>query len=442
MSEDKKTLKKLEEFAQELLEEKVPWHERNTLLRAQALENGLAIRDNELMAIVHSARKKNRGSTDGVTQDDELYIPDQKWACEPIIAANTFNLVVALQKVGKSSYISGLISSWHYGIGEFLGNKFYDECPPVIIVGTDQPLCDWREILVPAGLMEKTGEDKYKIADPVKKLWHLGDPVHLDDQGIEKIANEANKYKGMNPLVFADAYGRLVSPLGLNEGLPEAAEPINSLCEALAESGATLVLLHHASKSRSHERASNASRGGNALSAAASQIIQLHWLNEENKSDQRIALTTEGRNSKPVDLVIEQIERSQWISHGSKADIDKELQIEKIEEKLSDRQSLVYELVNSLKSLPDNEYIPLDSVYVSQTLSDEFGAMHGHVKALSTLNQLHNIGLIKKKTFTTVKRGNVAIFFLRSWDANTVPNLSEEKRQFYQMQLDKLRGVI
>ena len=41
---------------------------------------------------------------------------------------------------------------------------------------------------------------------------------------------------------------------------------------------------------RSGERASNASRGGNAISAAASQIIQLHWLNEENKSDQRIAL--------------------------------------------------------------------------------------------------------------------------------------------------------
>ena len=73
---------------------------------------------------------------------------------------------------------------------------------------------------------------------------------------------------------------------------------------------------------------------------------------------------------------------------------------------------MVYELVNSLKSLPDNEYIPLDSVYVSQTLSDEFGAKHGHVKALSTLNQLHNKGLIKKKTFTHVKRGNVAIFSL------------------------------
>ena len=70
--------------------------------------------------------------------------------------------------------------------------------------------------------MKRLGNDKYEILDPVKKLWHRGNPIHFDDQGIETLTSEANKYKGQSPLIFADAYSCLVSPLGLNEALPEA----------------------------------------------------------------------------------------------------------------------------------------------------------------------------------------------------------------------------
>ena len=270
----------LEESCRELFLAEKPYLERRTLLRNQCKEIGLSIPDNDLFRIEYKVRHELRGQSEGDLPDVEITIPEEKWLCDQLFADNTLTVLTALQKAGKSAFVSAFLGGLTYGSKDFLGQSINAEKRPIIIVGTDQPLCDWREILVPAGLMEKTGEDKYKIIDPVKKLWHLGDPVHLDDQGIEKIANEADKYKGENPLVFADAYGRLVSPLGLNEGLPEAAEPINSLCEALAESGATLVLLHHASKSRSHERASNASRGGNALSAAASQISDVDYASE------------------------------------------------------------------------------------------------------------------------------------------------------------------
>ena len=435
-SEDKAALKALKESAKQLLNDKVPWHERTTLLRAQALEASLSIRDKEIMAIVADARKENRGETNGINQGEEIHIPDQKWAWDNIIAANTFNLVVALQKVGKSAFISGFISSWKYGTGDFLDNKIYEKCPPVIIAGTDQNLGDWKEILVPAGLMKRLGDDKYELLDPVKKLWHRGNPIHFDDQGIETLTSEANKYKGHSPLVFADAYSCLVSPLGLNEALPEAAEPIHSLCEALEDSGATLVLLHHSSKSRSGERASNASRGGNAISAAASQIIQLHWLNEENKSDQRITLTTEGRNSKPVELVIEQVDRSQWISHGSKADIDKEEHLEKVESKLSDRQTMVLETIRTY--CKENKQ-PLDSVEIAEMLDSEFGS-NGRVKALATLNQLYTKGLINKQSIADVGRGNIANFYPREWGEKRFCSVSLEQYQLDQARLAK-RGV-
>ena len=55
------------------------------------------------------------------------------------------------------------------------------------------------------------------------------------------------------------------------------------------------------------------------------------------------------------------------------------------------------------------------SSILSTKLATEFGDTTGKVKALATLNQLYRRGLIKKKTFATVDRGNVAIFFPRSW---------------------------
>ena len=178
----------------------------------------------------------------------------------------------------------------------------------------------------------------------------------------------------------------------------------------LAETGATLILLHHASKSRDGERASNAARGSNALPAEATQIMQFNWLKPDNKQDQRIAITTEGRNSKPVDIVVEQIQRAQWISHGSSEAIKEELRLEKEESKLNDRQELVLTFINALE-----KFNPIDPADLSTKLATEFGDTTGKVKALATLNQLYRRGLIKKKTFATVDRGNVAIFFPRSW---------------------------
>ena len=75
-SEDQKNFALLKEEAKKLLKDKVPYVERNVLLRATSQEHGFTIRDNELMAIVASARKDIRGGGNGVSQGQELYIPE------------------------------------------------------------------------------------------------------------------------------------------------------------------------------------------------------------------------------------------------------------------------------------------------------------------------------------------------------------------------------
>ena len=84
-----------------------------------------------------------------------------------------------------------------------------------------------------------------------------------------------------------DAFATLISGTGLDENHAECVEPVRMLFEALAPTGATIILLHHEGSTNSHRRASEASRGTNALPAEASQIIQLNWLNPENKEDNR-----------------------------------------------------------------------------------------------------------------------------------------------------------
>ena len=85
-SEDQKNFALLKDEAKQLLKDKVPFVERNVLLRAMSQEHGFTIRDNELMGIVASARKELRGGGEGISQGQELYIPENKWAWEFLIA--------------------------------------------------------------------------------------------------------------------------------------------------------------------------------------------------------------------------------------------------------------------------------------------------------------------------------------------------------------------
>ena len=142
------------------------------------------------------------------------------------------------------------------------------------------------------------------------------------------------------------------------------------------------------------------------MPAAASQCIQLNLLNEQDKSDQRIKLSTEGRNSKPIEQVIEQIDRSQWVSHGSVADLEKEKQLEKIEAGLLDKQSMA---LGFLRDSWEREE-KLEATRLAVLMADEFGS-NARVKAKTTLDQLVKKGLARKENVSDSKRGKVSFFW-------------------------------
>jgi len=275
VASERKSFKELRRIASDLLLDKVPPEERSALLRAAAHERGFVLSPGDVHAITAKARREMQGRAGGAGVGDQFDIPEEVWGWDQIIPILTPTLVVALQKVGKTALITGLISAWHYGNGQFLGYRLSGACPPVIIAGTDQTIADWRAVLAPAGLMRQASNGKWELPSdgPIKRLWHRGAPVYLDEAGIEDITAECERHPGA--LLLCDTYAALIAPIGLDESKPEAAEPLYNLAEVIEPHGATPILLHHSSKSRAGERASNASRNSNAIPAAVSQIVPL-----------------------------------------------------------------------------------------------------------------------------------------------------------------------
>jgi len=392
----------LEEFIKELIESEKPFLERRTILRNQCKDLGLYVPDGDLFRIERKVRQATKGRSVGDLPNVPIEIEEEKWIWETLISQEQLNLVIALQKVGKSSLISAFLAALAHGLTDYLGQELKGGKRPLIIVGTDQPQSDWANILIPCGLAKRVNEKEVIWLPPIVRLWHKGNPLHLDEEGIETVYELAKD--NPNSIVLLDAFSSLIRPTGLDEYKPEAVEPISALSEALAETRATPILLHHASKSRDGERASNASRGNNALPAEASQIIQLNWLDPKNKRDQRIMVSTEGRNSRPVDYVFRQYERGLWESLGSTDSIREQEEMKKIEAKLNDRQSLA---LTEIREQHIKTFKGITAKDLMETYPEEWNHQN---KALNTLIQLENKGLCHSTKDNLPELGDVRIF--------------------------------
>lgn len=397
-------LGQLHSEAERHLVDKTPWHERNILLRATAVELGLSLRDKDLTAVVATARNKLRGQKNGISPSDVFEIPEERWVADQLIAARTMTLVVALQKVGKSAFVCNILGELAKGRGEFLDRfTLHPPSPKLIIVGTDQPLADWREVMVPNGLMLRTELNKYKLSDTVARLFTLEDGVHLDEAGIEKIAAECEQTPGA--VLVLDAFLSLIGPLGLDADSDAAVEPLQNLLESITPFDITTVVLHHSSKSRAHERASNAS-AGRGLSRMATHVVNLHWLNPDTKEDERVRLTTQGRSSKSVDCVIEQVERAVFTCHGDSSKLSAEMDLSKVRGKLSERHSNVLSVVEEHWLLTNR---PIEPTEVAEKMAEQLED-NARQKALQALDALANKSLVVKITRSDQKRGKVVAF--------------------------------
>jgi hypothetical protein len=300
-----------------------------------------------------------------------------------------FNLLLALPKVGKSSLVLEAMGAWVHGAPGFMGQRFYGACPPVLLVGTDQPENDWARMLQSARLLTPNGR---LALPPIVGLFTAGNPLYLDEDGIERIAAQAKDHPGL--LVVVDSYHSCCRTLGVSENDAEMADPILALMESIAPHKGTLLVVHHANKGGATGGAAVASRGTSALPAAASQIVQLHRMAQANPAappDKRIVLKTEGRGGAPLQLLIERKDEG-WHLHGDAEQVMEAQRLLEVEVKLQGRQM---DALEAVRYQYEQDGQPMDATLLAECLKlSGKGKRDGERKARSTLDQLVRHGLL------------------------------------------------
>ena len=405
IEDDSKAFDRLVEMAVYLITTNEPVIKRAGILRNQAKMESIPLSSKDVFLILAKARRDIEGVDEGEKPNVELDVSEESWLWDQLITEANLTLIVSMPKVGKSSLVGAFLGQLSSGSTEYLGKEIKGEKRSIYIVGSDQPLNDWVKILIPAGLAERTASGKVILKEPLKRLWHKGKPLHLTEESIELLYGIAKD--DPNSIFVFDAFASLISGLGLDENHAASVEPIRMLTEALAATKATPILLHHASGGNSGERAVKASRGTKALPAEASQILELDWLIPEDKHDNRVTISSAGRNSTPVDMVIEQVDRAVWVNLGSKSEIAENLRLEKVREKLNDRQELVLTFLEQRDE--KNKGMFTTSQDLVENLKSEFEG--DNTKALSTLNQLENKKLIYSKYRNFEGKGKCRIFY-------------------------------
>lgn len=367
----------LQQLAEKQLDK--PFSRRLISLRQAASEMGLRVLDRELQRFLSEAQQRRDGRAPLVGRRALDRTPTP-WLVEGLIMRGRLNLLVAPPKVGKTSLVLSLINRWSRGAPQFLDLDLIGGCPPVLILGPDQPECDWAAMLQAEGLLTPSGE----LAHPIIDLSTAGNGWALDEDGITLTSEVARENPGL--LIVIDSLRGAVRPLGLEENGAEADAPLRALIAALDGLDATVLVIHHSGKAPKPSP-TLASRGSSAIPAAASQIIGLQRLDgEPGSKERRIVLSTEGRGGMPLELLIERSPHWGWIAHGDAAAVDSERRLKVAEVNLNDRQASVLNRVRSLAA----EGLPTTAEGLRDLISGDDSVR----AARSTLDQLAQKGLV------------------------------------------------
>ena len=345
--------------------------------RAKVNDHGLSaeIRDADLRSFILEARGARIGIAIPRRIGETIDTTPTPWVWEGLLMAGSLNLLVAPPKIGKSALMIGMVSAWARGATSYLGAPLHGDCPNVYIVGTDQPESDWFTLLS----REKLVGNGSTLADPIQMLWSTGAPLHLTAEGINHLRQLSEADPGA--LFLIDSYHACIAPLGIEEASSELDKPARALMEALAPSKATIALIHHANKSVSGGNATNASRGSNALPAAASLTVLMNWLKQpaegQAQTDLRVILKSQGR-AKGRSLVVELLDDG-WTLHGEGDDAMRAEAFAEAEAELSGRQADFFDYIADRWSLGE---FPVSGIELSQHFNLDRNKTNRTVRAL------------------------------------------------------------
>ena len=384
LQEDLQKLALIDDYAQKIIKTEKDISRQVELLKLWTKRDlTFSIGTDFAFKIICKAQGQKLGISEPVTSDIEIDITEDSMVWGEILMYQSWNLISALPKVGKSALIIGIAGAVLNDKKEFLGLPIDNKFENLIIVGNDQSNKQWAKLFLRENLCWKTENNKIKIDSRIA-LWPQGSGIQLNEEGIDLIVHECKKRP--NSLLLIDTLRSVTSQMGLDENKTEISSPIRKLQDATADLGVTGVMLHHTTKSVYGGNAVIASSGSAAIPAAFDQTILMNWLKQNaeqsTQTDKRIAISCMGRGASST--IVAELTDNKWISHGDGDAAIAAERLAEIEENLQGRQGDVYDLIINNAEL-DKYTSTLD---VSNLLNITTN------KALRTLKALERKGLI------------------------------------------------
>jgi hypothetical protein len=361
--------------------------DKKQLLKSFARDLSGAFSSSYIEQVFRDACRSDVGAYDPILPGTELDFTEVPWCLEGVFMKSVLNLLIGMPKTGKTSFVLAFIAAWAKGQSHFLGLRIHGACPPVLLVGTDQPLSDWARMLKGVGLLKGNAVNKPLIA-----LYTAANGLHLNEDGVNRIEEHAKANPGL--LVVIDSLTACILPLGIDENSAEIGGPVRDLMSRLEPHEATMILIHHANKSKANSSPAMASRGSGAVPAASSQNILLKPYSPTDDVTEgftgKVILEASGRGGHPVKQLIQRT-NSGWVSHGDGDAAFVQNQMATVISNLSERQGCVLDVIQE-RWLENDEKTCVKDVVAR--LPDEFNGPDAERKVRSTFEQLNKKKLI------------------------------------------------
>ena len=276
--------------------------------QADELGLGLDVKDADLIEVIDQASKTGN--------DKYEYRPGIKWDVQPptfildtLIAEGRFHTIVAPAKLGKTTLALQFLSClFDEQVQQYLNlllnsNKKYT----LYLIGPDMCQKGWLDALSACGLADPQGN----FATPVKVVRPEECLDGLSSECIRRYGDMARaaKASGEEPIFLFDCYSTMADntpSMKADEVSGLYYKPMRALKNEMSRTGATTILLHHASKSSAKNNVVGSGAGNSKFSRIPDQLIDMKWISPDvdNPREHGIELRAVGRLGDEVHKLI------------------------------------------------------------------------------------------------------------------------------------------
>ena len=329
-------LQRVRDVAQSMVEDrKVLTSDILIYMRQEECVKALGLRDDEISSIIVQAVAKRDGKVSQITRGEKINMKPIQWFWEGILKKGGANIVFGDPKTGKTRLVLGLLGNYINQAGSFLGRSLGDSQSELLIVGPDMSEDSWGLFMNEFHLCKTDGT----MNERIRALICRGMSFRLDPDGIDLIVNHCKESPDL--VILMDSLTTVMSGMGQDENRPQYVEPLETLMDAIAPYGATLILIHHSKKENAGGSMATMARGTSALSAKVDVLVSLKQFKASQFSEPtgEIEIFTEGRVGKRQSLLAAWDEEAKcWVSRGSRSEALKEHALQEEGAKLKGRQ--------------------------------------------------------------------------------------------------------